>query len=235
MKLPPALFAILFAAAVSGCANLDDIGREPKLSAVGDGIAPQNAPESMSTFAGREPTHRGSLWDNRSGDLFRDQRAARIGDLLTINISINDRANLGNSTDRSKDAKIKSTFDFLLGAFGLSRSGKGAFDIESNSSSSGKGNINRSEKVQLSIAGVVVDVLPIGNLVISGSQEIRVDYELRKLTIAGIVRPRDISKENMIAYDKIAEARVSYGGSGRLSEVQQPGVGQQIYDRIKPF
>ena len=229
---------ILFLLAVSllgGCSSLKDVGREPDLSAVGSGIVEQAAPQAMSLSAGRSLPAPGSLWDNRTGDLFRDQRAMRAGDLLTINISIDDRANLGNSTDRSKNAKVKSNFDFLLGAFGLARNGNGALNIESNSSANGQGTIARSEKVQLSIAAVVVNVLPNGNLMISGSQEIRVDYEMRQLTIAGIVRPRDISKDNMIPYDKVAEARVSYGGAGRLSEVQQPGVVHQVYDIIRPF
>ena len=85
------------------------------------------------------------------------------------------------------------------------------------------------------MAAVVTDVLPNGNLIISGSQEVRVNFEMRLLNVAGIVRPQDISRENTIAYDKIAEARVSYGGRGRIMEVQQPAVIQQIYDRVKPF
>ena len=87
----------------------------------------------------------------------------------------------------------------------------------------------------MSVAAVVTDVLPNGNLIVSGSQEVRVNYELRVLNIAGIVRPRDISKDNTIAYNKIAEARISYGGRGRIMEVQQPAWGQQLFDRFKPL
>ena len=106
---------------------------------------------------------------------------------------------------------------------------------DSSSSSNGQGTIDRSEKLRLSVAAIVNEVLPNGNVVISGSQEVRVNYELRILNIAGIVRPRDISPKNTISYDKIAEARVSYGGRGRLMEVQQPAYGQQIYDVVAPF
>jgi flagellar L-ring protein precursor FlgH len=99
----------------------------------------------------------------------------------------------------------------------------------------GQGNIDRQEQIQVSVAAVVTRVLPNGNLVISGSQEVRVNYELRQLTVAGIVRPSDVSRANTVSYDHIAEARISYGGRGRLSEVQQPSWGQQLTDWLKPF
>ena len=100
----------------------------------------------------------------------------------------------------------------------------------STSSTQGQGNIDRQEQIQVSVAAVVTEVLPNGNLVISGSQEVRVNYELRQLTVAGIVRPTDISRANTVSYDRVAEARISYGGRGRLSEVQQPSWGQQLWD-----
>ena len=108
-------------------------------------------------------------------------------------------------------------------------------NISSTSESSGKGTIDRSEKIQLSVAAVVTDVLPNGNLVINGSQEVRVNFELRQLTVAGIARPTDITRTNMVSYDRLAEARISYGGRGRVSEVQQPSWGHQIYDTLRPF
>jgi flagellar L-ring protein precursor FlgH len=233
MRLP---FAAALAAALAGCAgDMRDLGREPEMTSVGSGIAQAPAPQVMSYGVRSERLGGDSLWDARNGDLFRDRRAARVGDILTINISIDDRASLGNTTDRSRDSKVKNNFDLILALFGLNRAASAGLDVESQSSSKGKGAIQRSEKIQLSIAAVVTDVLANGNLMISGSQEIRVDFELRNLTIAGLVRPRDIGRDNTIAYDKIAEARVSYGGRGRLSEVQQPGVVHQLYDRVTPF
>ena len=223
---------ITLLAALAGCANdPSEIGREPVLTPVGAGVQMQTERHALSALA----TPDVPVWSGRRGDLFRDQRAARIGDLLTINISINDRASIGNNSGRSRDASVKNSFDAVASLFGLLGSGKGSFDIESSSSTKGQGNIDRSEKIQLSVAAVVTDVLGNGNLLISGSQEIRVNYELRNLTIGGIVRPRDIGRDNMISYDKIAEARVSYGGRGRLMEVQQPGIGQQVYDLVRPF
>lgn len=183
------------------------------------------------------------LDDNRV-NLFRDVRAMSVGDVVTVVIAMDDRAILGNSTDRSRDAKINSKWTFLLdlvpalgGLAGSQTKQTGAFqnDIESKTQTQGQGLINRSEQMRFTLAAAVTGVLPNGNLVLHGSQEIRVNNELRVLTIAGVARPRDISKDNSISYDKIAEARVSYGGRGRLSEVQQPAWGQQLYDTFVPF
>ena len=152
-----------------------------------------------------------------------------------MNIAINDKATLDNTSNRSTTAKVGNgyTFDFKVGASELKPSSQ--IDANSTSSSNGTGTVDRSEKIQLSVAAVVTGVLPDGNLIVSGSQEVRVNYELRLLNVAGIVRPRDISKDNTIPYDKIAEARISYGGRGRSSEVQQPSWGQQLYDAVKPL
>ena len=221
---------------LGGCAtDPQDIGREPHMTPVGNGLRPNvtTMPPVESSRRGREGPF--SLWDDRSSDLYRDARASRPGDILTINIQINDKATLGNNTDRSKQSQVKNTFDAVFGLFGFNKTGNSSINVDSQSSTKGQGSIDRSEQIQLSVAGIVSEVLPNGNLLISGSQEVRVNYELRLLEIAGIVRPRDISKDNTIAYDKIAEARVSYGGRGRLTEVQQPNLGHQVYDIVKPF
>ena len=223
-------------AVVGGCStDIQDIGRAPHMTPVGSGLsayAESVAPHFPSVPNGKQ---QGSLWQDARSDLFRDARAVKIGDLLTVNISINDSAQIGNETDRSRQAQAKSTYNWALSMFGLANNGANNYEFDGNSTNKGQGNINRSEKIQLQVAAVVTDVLPNGNLVISGSQEMRVNFELRALEIVGIVRPRDISRDNKISYDKIAEARVSYGGRGRLTEVQQPAVGQQLHDIVTPF
>jgi flagellar L-ring protein precursor FlgH len=221
---------------MAGCAtDIRDIGREPHMTPVGSGlqadvaaIAPRNFPP---------PTRSGdlSLWDDGRADLFRDPRATRVGDVVTVLISIDDKAKLDNTSGRSQDSKANVGFDVALGMTSKSRKANGLADATSSSSSTGQGNIDRSEQIRVALGAVVQGVLPDGNLLVSGSQEVRVNFELRMLNIAGIVRPRDISKDNTIAYDKIAEARISYGGRGRITEVQQPQWGQQIYDWLKPF
>jgi len=170
-------------------------------------------------------------------NLYTDKRISKVGDIVTVLISMNDKATFGNSTDRSRTSKTGMMFDFGVktGSSSSSQPSSVVADSSSTSSTQGQGNIDRQEQIQVSVATVVTNVLENGNLVISGSQELRVNYELRRLTVAGIIRPSDVSRNNTITYDHIVEARISYGGNGRLMDVQQPSWGQQIYDSIKPF
>ncbi len=231
-----------FAISLAGCAaDPRDIGREPHMSPVGTGLSSFDDDIPVGATKIAAPA-RGMRYEEARVNMFRDVRAMTVGDVVTINISMDDRAILGNMTDRSRDSKVKAKWTYLLGFIPalfsgpqFNASGNLSNDVESRTSSQGQGQINRSEQIRLSVAAVVTAVLPNGNLVLQGSQEIRVNYELRVLNIAGIARPRDISKDNTISYDKIAEARISYGGRGRLMEVQQPALGQQLYDQIWPF
>lgn len=226
--------ALAALALLGGCStDMEDIGVQPHLTPVGAGIDTLRA---LPAAIGNPGDEVGPLsWEGSSADLFRDPRARRIGDIVTVDISINDKASLDNNSNRSRDSSVDAGFgiglDFVPTDYPIS--GKG--NVSSQSVSQGKGKIDRSEKIDLSVAALVTEVLPNGNLVISGSQEVRVNYEVRVLGIAGVVRPQDITRDNKIPYDKIAEARVSYGGRGRLSEIQQPGIGHQLFDLFTPF
>ncbi|WP_321503988.1 flagellar basal body L-ring protein FlgH [Breoghania sp.] len=227
---------VLSAAVLSGCAGqLKDVGREPSMSAVGKGLSSNRTAIPVDAFGPSTRADYNSLWSEDRTDFFRDPRAKKVGDVLTVKIAIEDKAVLDNTSDRSR----KSSTDLSLGgnyAFSESSgSGSASGGTTSGSVASGAGSIDRSEEIRLKVAAVVTERLPNGNLLISGSQEVRVNYELRLLNVAGIVRPRDIAGDNTIDYDKIAEARISYGGRGRITEVQQPGWGQQIYDIVNPF
>ena len=228
--------ALLSAAALSGCAaDMKEVGREPTLSPVGSGIAETGNAAYRYPETPPPPVKRFSLWDDRQSRLFTDPRALRAGDILTVKIKINDRAKFKNQNDRSRTASRTLGFGADLGWDKWSTSGKGKGSLDSKTETNADGAIERSESLDLNVAAVVTDVLPNGNLMIKGSQEVRVNYELRVLTIAGIVRPSDIGAENTIPYDRIAEARISYGGRGRVSEVQQPAYGQQVLDQVLPF
>jgi flagellar L-ring protein precursor FlgH len=211
----------------------------PRLSPIGQGLSVAREPLPAS-FTAPERHTTGSLWGQNNQGLFHDLRAKKLGDVLTVIIDINDKAQFDNASGRSREAGSKGSLAAALGfgGFGAAdRSGKlsGSMDGSASTHSKGQGTIDRSEKLHLSVAAVVSEVLPDGNLLVSGSQEVRVNYEVRVLNVAGIVRTLDISADNTIAYDKIAEARVSYGGRGRISEVQQPAWGQRLYDAVAPF
>ena len=228
--------AVALALSLGACqTDLNEIGRQPRLTPVGTGLSPPREPLPV-TFNSNGP-HSGyhSTWSPGSAELFQDPRARNVGDVITVNISINDKAQFDNATDRSRSQKSTLGFDFGYGVSGLKDSATADTGIRSGTETKGQGSIDRKETLSLSIAAVVTEVLPNGNVLISGSQEVRVNNEVRVLAVAGIVRPRDISRRNTIDYDKIAEARISYGGRGRITDVQNPTVGQQIFEAVGPF
>lgn len=221
---------------LAGCnSNLSELGVPPKLSPVGAGIRPAALSSDHYPNRPAQPVTRFSLWDDRQSRLYTDPRALAVGDILTVEIAINDQAKFENESERSRDSERSLG---LAGSFDVGGSGSSAEadgNIGSGTSSTGIGSTERSEAMRLRIAAVVTDVQPNGNLRITGSQEVRVNSELRVLNIAGIARPNDIGAANTISYERIAEARISYGGRGRLTEVQQPPYGQQVLDAVLPF
>ena len=183
-----------------------------------------------------------SLWRSGARSFIKDQRAANIGDLMTVLVSINDQASLSNETNRTRSGAESAGMPNMLGFESkLGNVLPGAVDpsklVATNSSStaSGKGAVTCSEAITLKVAAVVTQVLPNGNMVVAGKQEVRVNYDLRELAINGVVRPEDIASDNTISYEKIAEARISYAGRGQINDVQQPRWGQQLIDVIFPF
>jgi flagellar L-ring protein precursor FlgH len=229
---------------LTNCAALDRltlIGEKPPLSAIENptaaaGYRPVQMPMPMAQPASYNPN---SLWRNGSRAFFKDQRAHQIGDILTVKVKITDKASLENETARSrKNAEDSGITNF----FGKSKIpimnapiGTKIFTADSTGSSEGKGSVDRKEDITTNVAGVVTQVLPNGNLVLEGKQEVRVNYEVRVLIVAGIVRPEDIESDNTIDSTKIAQARIAYGGRGQITDVQQPRYGQQVMDVILPF
>ncbi|MEJ2124294.1 MAG: flagellar basal body L-ring protein FlgH [Alphaproteobacteria bacterium] len=233
-----------FVLLLTGCSSwFPEVNKAPSLTPIGANLKPKKMPIASVTTP--RPVYRrgNSLWQDASADLFRDPRANKVGDVVTVKISIKDKASLDNQNNRSRDssAELDVKFDSSIEASAYNPhlknkvSGSLKPTTDAKTSSKSKGGISRSESIDLLIAAVVTGVLPNGNLIISGTQEVRVNFEVRVLSVAGIVRPRDISTNNSVSYDKIAEARISYGGKGRITEVQQPGWGQQIIDSIAPY
>ena len=229
---------------LSGCATFDkleNVGQEPKLSAISNPVAqPDYRPVSMPMPQPEQAYYQpNSLFSNQARGFFKDQRAHKVGDILLVEVSIADKAQIADQTDASRSASNGAGAGGALGAV-LSSAMPSvdptkAIDLNSSMDNSGSGSVNRSETVDTQVAAVVTQVLPNGNLVIEGHQEVRVNFEIRDLIIAGIVRPQDIAADNTIPSSKIAEARIAYGGRGQLTNVQQPRYGQQVMDAILPF
>lgn len=238
---------LLVGAGLGGCntlTRLSQVGEEPPLTNIQNPTAlPTYQPVSMPMPPPvTEERQANSLWRTGSRAFFKDQRASQVGDILTVIIEIEDRARLNNSTNRSRAAGESADLSAFLGF--ESQLGKilpdevdptNLVDANSDSSTTGAGSVNRREDIKLRVAAVVTQVLPNGNLVLSGRQEVRVNYEVRELLVAGIIRPEDITSTNQVDYDKIAEARISYGGRGQITDVQQPRYGQQVFDILFPF
>ncbi len=239
--------AALLALATSmlgGCATIDrlkTIGQPPPLTAVDNPTArPGYKPVQMPMPAAQPASYNpNSLWRNGSRAFFKDQRAHQVGDILTVQVNITDKANIDNETKRSRDTKEDSGIDNFFGKPKVPIMNTPVptriFTSDSTTSLDGKGSVNRSEALQTNVAAVVTQVLPNGNLVVEGKQEIRVNFEVRELVVAGIVRPEDIQSDNTIDSTKIAQARIAYGGRGQITDVQQPRYGQQVLDVILPF
>lgn len=232
-----AIVVVAALAALAGCTSAREIGREPAFSPVGAGVGAANMELKAEVYPARPPSGgRYSTWDDRAAGLFTNNRAVSRGDIVTVKIEINDKAKFDNKSDRKRTANrglsLGGSFSTSAGAAG-DATAKG--NVGSSTDFAGSGGTVRSETIELSIAAVVVDILRNGNLIIKGSQEVRVNAEMRILTISGIIRPSDIGPDNTIAYDRIAEARISYGGQGRITEVQQPPYGQQVLDNYLPF
>jgi flagellar L-ring protein precursor FlgH len=181
-----------------------------------------------------------SLWRNGARAFFKDQRAHQVGDILTVRVKITDRAEIENETQRSRKNSEDSGITDFIGSKTIPNPAKAVLPgriltADSTALSEGKGSVNRQETVQTNVAAVVTQVLPNGNLVVEGRQEVRVNFEVRELIVAGIVRPEDIESDNTIDSTKIAQARIAYGGRGQITDVQQPRYGQQLLDILLPF
>lgn len=237
--------------AVGACTPQYKEHRNPQFSDMSTDIPEVN--RISVPMPAREPVSRpkraeaSSLWRRGTSSFFDDQRAQTVGDILTVVINISDDARLDNASERSRSSNQDVDSPVFLGYSGRLHNvvpGIGAADLPTGgqivdlgnaSSSKGEGSIARKEAINLRVAALIIKELPNGNFVIAGRQEVKVNNELRELRVAGIIRPQDIGTLNTVAYDKIAEARITYGGRGQISQVQQPRYGEDFLDVILPY
>jgi len=224
--------------------RLNHVGQDPSMSSVENpteraGYRPVSMPMPVQRA---EVAQANSLWLSGRKSFFKDQRAGQVGDILTVLVSMKDNATLENKTQKTKGATEDMGAPNLLGL--QSKYNKllpGTVDASalvgttSATNDTGHGKIERNEQVDLKVAAVVTQVLPNGNMVIHGKQQVRVSNERRDLEVGGIIRPEDITTQNTIGYEKIAEARISYGGAGMLTDANRPRYGNEVMDILLPF
>ncbi len=235
---------VCLAFAVSGCARMDHIGKPPSFTPTRNSTEHAAMLNPGLPFSA-EPQRRidqASLWSGGRQSLLGDRRALQRGDILTVVIEIDEEAEISNSTERSRSGSESLSIPHLYGLpqrlnkkLPDGASLDDAVRLDSTGRSGGDGSVSRKEELTLRVAATVMEVLPNGVLSIQGTQEVRVNFELRELLVSGYVRPEDISRQNQITYDKIAAARISYGGRGQITDVQQPRLGQQVLDAVLPF
>lgn len=233
--------ALLVVASLAACSDpRAAFNRDPQVSDMS--MTGSNMPEASFVQVPMPPPepprmmHRAeaaSLWQRGSGGFFADQRASRVGDILTIDIRIDDRAQMRNASRRERSGSGSMGFPSILGIDNLPTGD--IIDLSSTFEAGGSGSINRGESIDLKVAALVIQSLPNGNLVIAGRQEVKVNQELRELRVAGIIRPQDIRMNNTIPYEKVAEARITYGGRGQISRQQQRSYGEDIVDIVLPY
>lgn len=243
----PLLATLAVVAALPGCGAVDrlaNIGQAPEMSRIEDptrsaGYQPVTMPMPAPVVATRQAN---SLWQEGSRAFFKDQRASDIGDIITVVVTINDSAAVDNSTTRSRANTDAAQLNGLFGyegslgqVFPEAVTGGNLLDLGSQTSNVGSGTVDRTEDINLRIAGVITQKLPNGNMVVYGRQEVRVNFEVREVVVGGVIRAADITSSNTISYDQMAEARISYGGRGQITDVQQPRFGSQVLDVIMPF
>lgn len=235
------------ALAMSACAStvdrLERVGQRPSMTAIAN---PQTAPDykplswPLPNPEAQTIRSANSLWQPGSRGFFRDQRAARVGDILRVNVAVADQAKMDNRTDRQRDTQESAGAPVFLGLEGIynkvqSGSSANLLDVQGTTQTNSNGRIDRKETINTQVAALVTQVLPNGNLVIEGSQEILVNYEIREVSVAGVIRPEDINSDNTVESTQIAQARIVYSGRGQVSDIQQPRWGQQVVDILSPF
>ncbi len=240
------LALLLFPALLSACGSLQrlsEVGRPPSMTPPGDPTQEATyRPMSMPMPAAQVMVPQANaLWRNGSRAFFKDQRAANVGDLVTVLVKISDSADLKDETNATRTGTQSFGLPNLFGleaAIPQVLAGAAAATLltsNGGTNNKGSGTMKRNETVQLRLAGVVTQVLPNGNLVVAARQEVRINSELRDLQVTGVIRPQDIASDNTVLHDRMAEARIAYGGRGQLTDVQTPRWGQQVMDILLPF
>jgi flagellar L-ring protein precursor FlgH len=186
-----------------------------------------------------QPASRGSLWP--AGDqvfFYADKKALRVGDIITVRIVENAEASNTADTDLSRSSTANAGLSTFFGKkkfLGLFKLDEELLKANADNSHVGSGSTTRSGQLTATMTAVVREVLPNGNLVIQGTREVLVNHEQQFITLTGIVRPLDISRDNVVLSSQLADANISIGGLGVVADKQRSGWGTWIFDWLWPF
>jgi flagellar L-ring protein precursor FlgH len=176
----------------------------------------------------------GSIYDPSRGPigLVQDKTARRVGDLVTVIVF--EEADI--SSEDSADSTKATNLNYELANFDLKAD---AFDVlpglaaNSSDSFSGSAQIDKRDTFEARVTAMVVDVLPNGNLVLNGRREIRVENQTKLIEFSGVVRKFDVTSANTVSSSMVADARISYVGSGPSTKAtQRRGFGAWIHDAL---
>jgi flagellar L-ring protein precursor FlgH len=224
MKNRSILIAVLICA---GCANQSAESRFPALA--------QQMEKTRPDYSG------GSLWQTSSGGILEDFKAHRKGDTLTVVIAEQASASKQATTGTSRSAAISAGIPNMMGLETNMTGIKNWMDLNklvnasTDSKYDGKGSTTRTENLNATITARVLDVLPNGNLFIEGRRNVKVNHEDQIIVLEGMVRPRDITADNIVNSTFIADARITYSGKGVISDRQKPGWLMNTLDMFWPF
>jgi flagellar L-ring protein FlgH len=243
MKLWTIVWFGVAAASLTACgtlSRLSEVGRDPAMTPTEDPTKDPKWRPLTLPMPSRQPSpnEANALWRSGSRAFFKDQRAAQVGDIVTVLVNMNDAANLKNVTSAvraSTETAGMPNFFGLEAILPKAVTPSTLVSASSGNSNTGTGQIQRTEAVTLRLAGIITQVLPNGNLVVAASQEFMVNSELRQLKVTGVIRPQDIASDNTVLHDRMAEARIAYGGKGQLTDIQRARWGQQMIDILMPF
>ncbi|WP_233572662.1 flagellar basal body L-ring protein FlgH [Fretibacterium sp. OH1220_COT-178] len=166
-----------------------------------------------------------SLWDDRT-NWMADERPGRVGDIVTV--LVNERT----------DAKDEATMDVKKSSNSSVSDGTGILNfirrltLTSDNSSKGDGSVERKHHARATVACLVTDVLPNGNLVIEGTRDVRTSEETLQFQLVGVIRPQDVNSNNQIRSELIANAELAVKGKGVISRTQKPGIITQILQAV---
>lgn len=198
---------------------------------------PEFAPVAPASLT-PPPQNNGSIYQSGYDmRLFEDNKAARVGDILTIRLQELTQARKADNLSAKKDVDVLMSVPVIAGYELSALTGNDPkTEIAAKRDVSGDGRANQSNSLIGDISVTVVEVLPNGNLKVRGEKRVTLNQGNEYIRLSGIVRPVDIDTSNTISSDKVADATIMYTGDGAMADVSKMGwLTRIIYSPWFPF